>query len=129
MVAMTPPLLTGFSPVIDDRAHMLILGSFPSVSSLATGEYYANPRNAFWRITGAVFGFCGTASSIANDFGALLADYPAIERVYFNGSAARRIFGTLVGTEIRGRVLPSTSPARAMAAPDKLAAWRVINSG
>ena len=36
---------------------MLILGNMPSVMSLAAAEYYGNPRNAFWRIAGALFGF------------------------------------------------------------------------
>ncbi|OBG78872.1 MULTISPECIES: DNA-deoxyinosine glycosylase [unclassified Mycobacterium] len=54
---MTPPLAFGFPPVIDRGASMLILGSFPSAQSLATGQYYANPRNAFWPITGRLFGF------------------------------------------------------------------------
>ena len=29
----------------------------PSVMSLAAAEYYGNPRNAFWRIAGELFGF------------------------------------------------------------------------
>ncbi|MGB9253008.1 MAG: DNA-deoxyinosine glycosylase, partial [Mycobacterium sp.] len=43
---MTTPLLAGFPPVVDDAAELLILGSFP-VQSLATQQYYGNPRNAF----------------------------------------------------------------------------------
>jgi hypoxanthine-DNA glycosylase len=54
---MATPLLHGFPPVVDDRAGLLILGSFPSVLSLEAGQYYANPRNAFWPITGELFGF------------------------------------------------------------------------
>jgi hypoxanthine-DNA glycosylase len=54
---MTTPLLEGFAPVVDDGARLLILGSFPSVQSLAAGQYYGNPRNAFWPITSALFGF------------------------------------------------------------------------
>jgi hypoxanthine-DNA glycosylase len=54
---MATPLLEGFPPVVDDGARLLILGSFPSVQSLATGQYYGNPRNAFWPITSALFGF------------------------------------------------------------------------
>ncbi len=54
---MTPPLLRGFPPVVDDRAGMLILGSFPSAQSLVACQYYANPRNAFWPITAELFGF------------------------------------------------------------------------
>ncbi|MGB9226076.1 DNA-deoxyinosine glycosylase [Mycobacterium sp.] len=58
---MATPLLQGFPPVVDQRARVLILGSFPSVQSLATRQYYGNPRNAFWQITGELFGFDPTA--------------------------------------------------------------------
>ncbi|OBJ10332.1 DNA-deoxyinosine glycosylase [Mycobacterium sp. 1465703.0] len=54
---MGTPLLRGFPPIVDERAETLILGSFPSAQSLAVGQYYANPRNAFWSITGELFGF------------------------------------------------------------------------
>jgi hypoxanthine-DNA glycosylase len=50
-------LLRGLLPVVDDQAEVLILGSFPSVQSLTAQQYYANPRNAFWPITGELFGF------------------------------------------------------------------------
>src|ERR1700754_2834056 len=58
---MSAPLLRGFPPVVDDHARVLILGSFPSALSLAADQYYANPRNAFWPITGELFGFQPTA--------------------------------------------------------------------
>ena len=54
---MTSPLLHGLPPIIDDGARILILGNMPSVMSLASQQYYANPRNGFWRITGDIFGF------------------------------------------------------------------------
>jgi hypoxanthine-DNA glycosylase len=59
---MNARLLRGFPPVIDDHARVLVLGSFPSALSLSAGQYYANPRNAFWPITAALFGFDATAS-------------------------------------------------------------------
>jgi len=59
---MTTPLLEGFAPVVDAGARLLILGSFPSVQSLAAGQYYGNPRNAFWPITSALFGFDAQAT-------------------------------------------------------------------
>src|SRR5581483_5874939 len=60
--AMTTPLLDGFAPVVDDGAALLILGSFPSVQSLTTRQYYGNPRNAFWPITATLFGFDAQAA-------------------------------------------------------------------
>ncbi len=48
--------LRGFAPIIDTRTETLILGSFPSEASLAAGQYYAHPRNQFWRLLGAVLG-------------------------------------------------------------------------
>ena len=161
---MSTPLLEGFPPVVDDIAELLILGSFPSVQSLATRQYYGNPRNAFWPIISELFGFDPDApyetrlaamqshgvalwdvlhkcrrvgssdaridlkSLVVNDFSQLFARYRSIERVYFNGRAAERLFGRLVDIEVRVsyRLLPSTSPARAMRADQKLQAWRVI---
>lgn len=54
---MSTPLLSGLPPVVDDSARVLILGTFPSELSLGAQQYYANPRNQFWSITGAVLGF------------------------------------------------------------------------
>ena len=48
--------LQGLAPVIDARARVLILGSFPSTASLAAQQYYAHPQNQFWRILGEVIG-------------------------------------------------------------------------
>jgi hypoxanthine-DNA glycosylase len=58
---MPSELLHGLPPIVDDDAESLILGNMPSVMSLGAQEYYANPRNAFWRITGEIFGFEPTA--------------------------------------------------------------------
>ncbi|UQX09631.1 DNA-deoxyinosine glycosylase [Candidatus Mycobacterium methanotrophicum] len=162
---MATSLLEGFAPVVDDDAGLLILGSFPSVQSLAARQYYGNRRNAFWPITSALFGFDAQAayetrltalqshgvalwdvlhkcrrvgssdakidptSLVVNGFAQLFATYPGIERVYFNGHTADKLFRRLVHVDapVSYRVLPSTSPARAMPAGQKLQAWREIS--
>lgn len=46
--------LSGLEPIISEGCRVLIIGSFPSSISLIRGEYYANPRNDFWRIMEAI---------------------------------------------------------------------------
>lgn len=48
--------LQGLAPVLDSRTEILLLGSFPSEASLAAAQYYAHPRNQFWRLLGEVLG-------------------------------------------------------------------------
>ncbi|BBY31191.1 DNA-deoxyinosine glycosylase [Mycolicibacterium sediminis] len=57
MTESATPLREGLPPVVDDAARVLILGSFPSEQSLALRQYYANPRNQFWALLSAAFGF------------------------------------------------------------------------
>ena len=49
--------VSGFRPVVGNSAKVLLLGSMPGVVSLEANEYYANPRNSFWRIMGNIIGF------------------------------------------------------------------------
>jgi hypoxanthine-DNA glycosylase len=47
-------LLTGLAPVIAKDTRILILGSFPGAQSLAVSQYYAHPRNQFWKLLGVL---------------------------------------------------------------------------
>lgn len=51
------PLLHGFDPILGTAPRVLILGNAPSVLALAKHQYYGNPRNAFWRLCGELYGF------------------------------------------------------------------------
>jgi len=55
-------VLTGLPPLLSGRTRLLILGSFPSVASLAAQQYYGHPQNQFWRILQAIWpsSQCGT---------------------------------------------------------------------
>lgn len=44
-----------FPAIANPNATILILGTMPSVQSLALGQYYGNPRNAFWKLLFTIF--------------------------------------------------------------------------
>ncbi len=43
-------MLQGLPPLVGRDTRVLILGSFPSVRSLQTQQYYGHPQNQFWRL-------------------------------------------------------------------------------
>ncbi len=44
-----------FEPIIGQQPRIIILGSMPGVMSLEAAQYYAHPRNVFWRIIQELF--------------------------------------------------------------------------
>ena len=55
-------MLQGLAPLLNEDTRLIILGSFPSVRSLQSQQYYAHPQNQLWKLI----------------FTALLADSPSI---------------------------------------------------
>jgi hypoxanthine-DNA glycosylase len=154
-----------FPPIIAPDARILILGTMPGEESLARQEYYANPRNQFWRIMQTLFDIPMTAAyaerttglrqhhialwdvlhscervgsldsaiknAVPNDFRALFMAHPGLKVLVFNGKKASEWFtrwGDVDTSGLQKLVLPSTSPAAAMAFEKKAAAWSVLKT-
>jgi G:T/U-mismatch repair DNA glycosylase len=138
-----------FPPVISRNSKALILGSMPGEVSLKAGQYYAHPRNTFWRIMGELLGAgpslpyqerlrvldsagIGLRDEEANDFAALFASFPTITHVFFNGAKSEAAFRRHVLPSLTGSLrvlvrLPSTSPAHAgMTFDEKVNRWHAV---
>ena len=55
-LAMPKATLACLGPVVGRETRLVILGSFPGEASLAAQQYYAHPRNHFWRILSGIWG-------------------------------------------------------------------------
>ena len=53
-----------FTPIVPERAKILVLGSIPGVRSIEQGQYYAHPQNAFWPMLARIYPEFICASSI-----------------------------------------------------------------
>lgn len=56
------PYVHSFPPISAETAEIVILGTMPGKASLAAGQYYAHPRNLFWRLMADILGFQPEAS-------------------------------------------------------------------
>lgn len=107
-----------FPPSVTPDCSVLVLGSLPGDESLRQAQYYAHPRNAFWKIMGSLLGFDPSlpygerlsllnrggvglwdvvASGVRpgsleqpNDIAALLDSFPGIGVVCCNGTASHK---------------------------------------
>lgn len=54
---MSKSQMHGLDPIEDMNSRVLILGTFPGSDSLSLRQYYAYPRNVFWRIMAELLHF------------------------------------------------------------------------
>ncbi len=48
-------MIRSFPPFINNETEILILGTMRGIASLEKQEYYAHPRNHFWKIIYTIF--------------------------------------------------------------------------
>jgi hypoxanthine-DNA glycosylase len=74
--------LVGLPPVIARGTRLVVLGSFPGTASLAVRQYYAHPRNQFWRLLSAIWAEDLAAMPYAQRLAALRAHGLGLWDVY-----------------------------------------------
>lgn len=94
--------VSGFPALSRSDARVLVLGSMPGVASLQAQQYYAHPRNAFWPLMGALFGF-DAGGPFADRASALVAQQVAVWDVL--GSCLRA--GSLDADIDRDSIVPN----------------------
>jgi hypoxanthine-DNA glycosylase len=103
----------GFTPIADAHARVLILGSLPGQVSLRRRQYYAQPRNAFWKIMGRLFG-AGPELPYAERVQRLVQNRIALWDV----CAAAQRPGSLDAAIVRASVVPNDLAAFIDSHPD-----------
>ena len=87
-----------FPPLYDEKARVLILGSFPSVRSREQLFFYGHPQNRFWKVLSAVLG-CETPGSIPEKRVMLLSHgialWDSVARCEIEGSSDASITGVV----------------------------------
>ena len=104
---MTPPsrrraaagLSSGFPPIEDGRAQILVLGSLPGQKSLEVNQYYAQRYNGFWRIMDVVFG-AGPAVPYSERLERLIAHRVAVWDVLKAGERPGSLDSSIVASSI-----------------------------
>jgi TDG/mug DNA glycosylase family protein len=105
----TTPAIASFAPVFRNDATALVLGSVPGEASLRAAAYYAHPRNAFWPIVAAVYGFDAAApygERVASLIDARVALWDVVQTCERHGSLDASIVGTsVVANDIAGMLV------------------------
>jgi double-stranded uracil-DNA glycosylase len=97
--AVAAGLSSGFPPVSDARARILVLGSLPGQKSLEMGQYYAQPYNGFWKIMDTLFG-AGPAVPYPERLERLIAHRVAVWDVLAAGERPGSLDSSIVASSI-----------------------------
>jgi TDG/mug DNA glycosylase family protein len=102
----------GFPPLISASAKTLVLGTLPSRISLSRSEYYANPRNQFWMITGAAI-----SVELASNYSGRVAQLAEYRVALWDVLAAATRSGSM-DADISDDAIPNNFPALFRAYPN-----------
>ena len=144
-------MIRSFPPIINSETEILIVGTMPSVKSLEAQQYYAHPRNAFWKIIAALYHQGAEFADFQEKKACLLANrlglWDSLQLCLREGSLDSAItdeqpndFNTLLAEQPAFKffkkyhaplllrteyyILPSTSPANASySLDDKIRIW------
>ena len=73
---------SGLPPVVDENTEILIMGTLPGDKTLASGQYYADRRNYFWKLVGAVLNQNLVGSTYQDKISCLKANHIGIWDAY-----------------------------------------------
>lgn len=86
--------------MVDGNTVILILGTLPSDTSLAAGEYYANPGNDFWKLVGAVLDKSLDGLSYEDKLGVLKANRIGLWDAFHTGFRPGSMDANITETEL-----------------------------
>lgn len=70
--------VNSFPPIVDEQSEILVLGTVPGAVSLATGEYYAQRGNIFWKVISEIFNNGASFRSYDDKVACLKANHIAL---------------------------------------------------
>ncbi|HWA95069.1 MAG TPA: DNA-deoxyinosine glycosylase [Terracidiphilus sp.] len=102
---------SGLPAVVDGNTEILILGTLPSDKSLASGQYYANPGNDFWKLVGAALNLTLDGLPYEAKIESLKANRIGLWDAYHSGVRPGSMDGNITGQELNDlTALKNTAP-------------------
>jgi len=115
----------GLLPVANGSARILILGTLPGQMSLIMQQYYAQPRNAFWKLMGELLG-AGPDLPYPERLQRLLDAGVALWDVCEAATRPGSLDASINGATVVANNFATSAAHAAMSFKDKLAKWSVV---